>query len=69
MPQLTLPGMQEIFFDKARESHYEQIPSAVRSTYEQADAFITVAAPQNTRALAGVDPEKQQALGRRNQPL
>ncbi len=69
VPQLTLPGMQEIFFDKAHESHYEQIPSAVRSTYEQADAFITVAAPQNTRALAGVDPEKQQALGRRNQPL
>ena len=69
VPQLTLPGMQEIFFDKARDLHYEQIPPAIRSAYEQADAFITVAAPQNTRALAGVDPEKQQALGRRNQPL
>jgi aminopeptidase len=69
VPQLTLPGMQEIFFEKARDLHYEEMPPAVLSAYEQADAFITVSAPQNTRALAGVDPEKQQALGRRNQPL
>ncbi|WP_047865612.1 aminopeptidase [Rubrobacter aplysinae] len=69
VPQLTFPGMQEIFFDKAHDLHYEEIPPAILGAYEQADAFITVSAPQNTRALAGVDPAKQQALGRRNQPL
>jgi aminopeptidase len=69
VPQVSLPGMQEIFYARARDSHYEQTPSIVRSMYEQADAFVSIMAPGNTRALAGVDPEKQRALGRRDKDM
>ncbi|MBA2441278.1 MAG: aminopeptidase [Rubrobacter sp.] len=69
VPLVTLPGTQEVFFEHARDLHYEKTPPALYSVYEQADAFVSVMAPTNTRALAGVDPRKQQALGRRDKPL
>ncbi|MDQ3236438.1 MAG: aminopeptidase [Actinomycetota bacterium] len=69
IPQIQLPGMQELFFENARDFHYEEIPSIQRSIHEQADAQIGIMAPYNTRALANVDPDKQQALGKLNKPL
>ncbi|MCA3749053.1 MAG: aminopeptidase [Rubrobacter sp.] len=65
----ALPGLQERFFEHARELHYQKTPPMVRSLYEQADAFVNILAPSNTRALAGVDPSKQQALSRRDKEL
>ncbi len=67
--QVTLPGMQETFFEHARNIHYEEIPSVRRFMYEEVDAQIAVMSPTNTRALASVDPQKQQALGKLNKPL
>ncbi|MGF1471561.1 MAG: aminopeptidase [Rubrobacteraceae bacterium] len=69
IPLVTLPGMQEVFFENALEVHYEKTPSVTRGIYEGADAFISIMAPTNTRALANVDPAKQQALGKRDQQL
>ncbi len=69
VPQVTLPGMQELFFEHARDVHYEKVPSVSRMLYEEVDAQIGIMAPTNTRALANVDPAKQQALGKRNKPL
>jgi aminopeptidase len=69
IPQISLPGMQELFFGHAREVHYEKTPPVVRSIYEGADGFISIMAPQNTRALAAVDPRKQQALSKRDKAL
>ena len=69
IPQVQLPGMQELFFGHAREIHYEKTPPVVRALYEGADAFISIMAPQNTRALAAVDPQKQQALSKRDKAL
>ena len=69
IPQVSLPGMQELFFGHAKEHHYEETPPVVRSMYEGADAFISIMSPQNTRALASVDPQKQQALGKRDKAL
>ena len=69
IPQVQLPGMQELFFEHAGDIHYQKTPSIVRSMYEEADAFISIIAPHNTRALAGADPEKQQALGRRDRAM
>src|SRR3712207_2178297 len=59
VPQVALPGMQELFFEHAREIHYAKTPPVISSIYEGVDAFITIMAPHNTRALAGVDPSKQ----------
>ena len=69
IPQVQLPGMQELFFGHAKELHYEETPPVLRSIYEGADAFISIMAPQNTRALAAVDPQKQQALSKRDKAL
>jgi aminopeptidase len=69
IPHIVLPGMQELFFEHAREVHYEKTPPAIRSLYESADTVISILAPHNTRALAGVDPRKQQALGKRDKAL
>ncbi len=67
--QVALPGMQELFFERARDLHYEQTPPISRAIYEGADAVISVMAPHNTRALAGVDPAKQQALAKRDKEI
>jgi aminopeptidase len=67
--QVALPGIQELFFAHARGIHYEEIPSVTRSIYEGTDAQISIHSPSNTRALANVDPSKQQALQKRNKPL
>ncbi|MBV9455641.1 MAG: aminopeptidase [Rubrobacter sp.] len=69
IPQVALPGVQELFFEHAKEHHYKKTPAVVRSLYEGADAFISIMAPQNTRALAAVDPQKQQALSKRDKAL
>jgi aminopeptidase len=69
IPQVALPGMQELFFKHAREIHYEKTPPVVRSIYEGVDAVITVMAPHNTRAFTGVDPRKQQALSKRDKAV
>jgi aminopeptidase len=61
--------MQELFYEHARENHYEKTPPVIRSIYEGVDAIITIMAPHNTRALAGVDPGKQQALGKRDKAI
>ena len=67
--QISLPGIQEIFFEHAQGLHYEEIPQVTRAIYEGVDAQIGILSPSNTMALANVDPEKQQALQMRNKPL
>src|SRR5918999_265488 len=67
--QISLPGLQELFFEHAQELHYEEIPQVTRAIYDGVDAQIGIRAPTNTRALANVDPEKQQAFQKRNKPL
>jgi aminopeptidase len=69
IPQVALPGMQEVFFKHARDLHYEKLAPAARMLYEEADAYVNILAPENTRALAGVDPAKQQAVGLRDKPV
>jgi aminopeptidase len=67
--QIGLPGMQELFFEHAQELHYEEIPRVTHAIYEGVDAQIGILSPSNTMALGNVDPEKQQALQKRNKPL
>ena len=67
--QISLPGMQELFFEHAREIHYDKIPGVTRAIVAGVDAQIMIHSPSNTRALANVDPSKQQALQIRNKPL
>lgn len=50
IPQVALPGMQEVFFEHARDVHYEKTPPIARAIYEGADAFISIMAPSNTES-------------------
>jgi len=67
VPQIVLPGTQELFFEHAQDVHYEKTPSILRRMFEESDAVLNIAAPINTRALANVDPTKRQALSLRDQ--
>ncbi|HSL01461.1 MAG TPA: aminopeptidase [Rubrobacteraceae bacterium] len=69
IPQVSLPGVQELFFEYAQDLHYEKTPPIARAIYEGADAHISILAPHNTRALANVDPHKQRALGKRDKAV
>jgi aminopeptidase len=69
IPQVALPGIQELFFEHAKEIHYEKTPPVIHALYEGVDAVISIMAPHNTKALAGVDPRKQQALGKRDKAV
>src|SRR5215210_7901443 len=60
---------QEPFFQHARDTRYTQLSPVTRAVYEGTDAQINIQAPSNTRALANVDPSRQQALQKRNKPL
>jgi aminopeptidase len=69
IPQISLPTTQELFFEHARDLHYEETPPVARAIYEGVDAIINIMAPHNTKALAGVDPAKQRALGKRDKAV
>ena len=39
IPQVALQGLQELFFEHARDTHYEKTPPIMRSLHERADAI------------------------------
>jgi aminopeptidase len=54
----SLPGVDADFYALAHDAQLDGYPSIARAEAEQADCFLTIQAPENTRALAGVDPER-----------
>jgi aminopeptidase len=56
--RLELPGQSEGFYEHARDVHLDTVPRLAVTEAEQADRVLTIRAPDNTRALAGVDPER-----------
>lgn len=67
--RVELPGIDEDFYAHAREAQLDGYPSIARAESEQADAFLTVQAPFNTRALADADPERIARAARSRAPL
>jgi aminopeptidase len=53
-----LPGLDEDFYAFARDAQLDGFPSSARAEVEHADAFLSIQAPENTRALADADPER-----------
>ncbi|HEY2637597.1 MAG TPA: aminopeptidase [Solirubrobacteraceae bacterium] len=54
----AVPGQDEGFYASARDLQIDTVSAAARAETEAADCFLSVDAPENTRALADVDPEK-----------
>jgi aminopeptidase len=51
--------LQEITFKHSSKEQLEFVPPVLKTIYQDADALISLRAASNTRALSGVDPEKQ----------
>jgi aminopeptidase len=54
--RVALPGQEEGFWSAAREVHLDGFPRLDLVEAESTDASLTIHAPANTRALAGVEP-------------
>jgi aminopeptidase len=58
MTLLSLPGMDELFFQYASEDQIKHVPEPLKLMMETYDVRIVVRAAANTKALSGVDPAK-----------
>ncbi|MEA2278571.1 MAG: aminopeptidase, partial [Solirubrobacteraceae bacterium] len=55
--RVELPDQAEGWWEAAREVHLDGFAPAALAEAEVTDASLRIQAPENTRALAGVDPE------------
>jgi aminopeptidase len=58
MTLLSLPGMEELFFQYASEDQIKHVPEPLKLMVETYDVRIVLRAVANTKALSGVDPAK-----------
>jgi aminopeptidase len=64
-----LPGQGEAWWAAAGDSHLDGFAPAELAQAEQTDASLTIQAPENTTALAGVDPARLARAARARAPV
>jgi aminopeptidase len=64
-----LPGIEEDFYALAGDLQLDSFGSIAHAEAAQADAFLTIQAPANTRALADADPARIARVARSRAPL
>jgi aminopeptidase len=62
--RLELPGQDEVFWESARDLHLDAVPPAALAEARGTDASLRIQAPQNTRSLSGVAPERMARAAR-----
>src|SRR3954471_2387970 len=62
--RIELPGQAEGFYAHAREQQLDEFPSLALREAKECHATVGIQAPESTRALAGVDPERIARLAR-----
>jgi aminopeptidase len=67
--RVALPGQDEGFWAAARDAHLDAFPPAELAEAESTDASLTIQAPENTTALAGVDPARMARAARARAPV
>jgi aminopeptidase len=67
--RVTVPGQDEGFWAAARDVHLDGFAHVDLLEAEDTDASITIQAPENTRALSGVDPALLTRAARARAPL
>lgn len=68
MVQLSFPTLQRIYFEEASPELLSTIPPAQEFMANEADALISIRAPENTRELQHVEPAKLQQWARTLRP-
>ena len=67
--RVSLPGQEEGFWAAARDVHLDGFAPMELVEAERTDASVTIHAPENTRALAGVDPSLLTRAARARAPV
>jgi aminopeptidase len=67
--RVALPGQEEGFWSAARAVHLDGFPPLELAEAEGTDASLSIHAPENTRALAGVDPARLARGARARAPV
>ncbi len=67
--RVSLPGEEEAFFAHARDSHLDGFPPLALAEAQGTYSSLRVIAPDNTRALARVDPERIARAARARRPV
>jgi aminopeptidase len=67
--RIALPGLAEDFYRVASDELLDSFPPQELTETQQADAYLRVDAPENTRALADVDPARIARAARARAPV
>ena len=67
--RIELPGAAEHWYEAAHDPHLDGFAPAELAEAEQTDASLTIQAPENTTALAAVDPARMARAARARAPL
>ncbi|HEX8121398.1 MAG TPA: aminopeptidase [Solirubrobacteraceae bacterium] len=64
--RVELPGQARGYFEHAKDSHLDRYAPLAYEEARKAHASLAIQAPENTRALVGIDPERlaRAAVGR-----
>ena len=67
--RIAIPGVAEDFYRHAPDELLDSFPPQDLAEMEGADAYLRIDAPENTRALTGIDPATIARAGRARQPI
>jgi aminopeptidase len=67
--QISLPGLDEVFYQYASDAQLEYIHEPVKHVFEHYDATISVMASENTRSLTQIDPSRMVIADRASEPI
>jgi aminopeptidase len=67
--RIGLPGLAEDFYDLAPDELIDSFPPQDLAEIERIDAYLRIDAPENTRALAEVDPDRIARSARARAPI
>jgi aminopeptidase len=67
--RIGLPGVAEDFYRLAPDELLDDLPPHDLAEMERIDAFLNIQAPENTRALAAVDPARLARAARARAPI
>jgi aminopeptidase len=67
--RVELPGADEGFWAAARDRHLDGFAPAELAEAEATDASLAIMAPENTNALAGIDPARMARAARARAPI